>query len=55
MGALIGASSENTTFLQFIYQMIFLGCGVAAAISAGFQAPIAGVIFAHEAILRHSQ
>ena len=32
---------------------IFLGCGVAAAISAGFQAPIAGVIFAHEAILRH--
>ena len=30
-----------------------MGCGVAAAISAGFQAPIAGVIFAHEAILRH--
>ena len=26
---------------------------MAAAISAGFQAPIAGVIFAHEAILRH--
>lgn len=32
---------------------IYLGCGVAAAISAGFNAPIAGVIFAHEAILRH--
>lgn len=32
---------------------IFIGCGVAGAISAGFDTPIAGVIFAHEAILRH--
>ena len=32
---------------------VYLGCGVAAAISAGFNAPIAGVIFAHEAVLRH--
>jgi CIC family chloride channel protein len=32
---------------------VYLGCGVAAAISAGFNAPIAGIIFAHEAILRH--
>ena len=32
---------------------IVIGCGVAAAISAGFGAPIAGIIFAHEAILRH--
>jgi len=32
---------------------VYLGCGVAAAISAGFNAPIAGVVFAHEAILRH--
>jgi len=31
---------------------VYLGCGVAAAISAGFNAPIAGVVFAHEAILR---
>ena len=31
---------------------VYLGCGVAAAISAGFNAPIAGIIFAHEAILR---
>ena len=30
-----------------------MGCGVAAAISAGFHAPIAGIIFAHEAVLRH--
>ena len=32
---------------------IFIGCGVAGAIAAGFNAPIAGVVFAHEAILRH--
>ncbi len=32
---------------------IFLGCGVAAAISAGFNAPLAGIVFAHEAVLRH--
>lgn len=32
---------------------IFIGCGVAGAIAAGFNAPIAGIVFAHEAILRH--
>ena len=31
----------------------FIGCGVAAGIAAAFGAPIAGVIFAHEAVLRH--
>ena len=32
---------------------VFIGCGVAGAIAAGFNAPIAGMVFAHEAILRH--
>ena len=32
---------------------IVLGGGVAAAISTGFSAPLTGIIFAHEAILRH--
>ena len=32
---------------------IFLGCGVAGAISAGFNAPLAGILFAHSAIIRH--
>lgn len=32
---------------------IFIGCGVAGAISAGFNAPIAGILFAHEAVIRH--
>ena len=32
---------------------VFIGCGVAGAIAAGFNAPIAGMVFAHEAVLRH--
>lgn len=32
---------------------IAIACGVAAAISTAFNAPIAGLIFAHEVILRH--
>ena len=32
---------------------VLIGCGVAAAIAAGFNAPIAAIIFAHEAVLRH--
>ena len=32
---------------------ILLACGAAAAISSGFGAPIAGLVFAHEVIVRH--
>lgn len=32
---------------------IGIGCGVASAISTVFNAPIAGILFAHEVILRH--
>ena len=32
---------------------VVICCGVAAAISAGFGAPLAGILFAHEAIIRH--
>ena len=53
MGALIGNASRRLVNSSVLSNDVFLGCGVAAAISAGFQAPIAGLIFAHEAVLRH--
>ncbi len=50
-GATMGVWLKRFISSRLSYE-IYLGCGVAAAISAGFNAPIAGVIFAHEAILR---
>jgi CIC family chloride channel protein len=57
-GPLVHFGSTIGLFLKTYFRLrmnpdIFIGCGVAAAISAGFNAPLAGVIFAHEAILRH--
>ena len=51
-GAVIGSACKQFLFVKFSTD-VFIGCGVAAAISAGFGAPIAGLVFAHEAILRH--
>lgn len=51
-GGTVGAAFKRL-FNSTLSQDIWLGCGVAAAISAGFNAPLAGVVFAHEAILRH--
>ena len=51
-GATLGAFAKATLRLRITTDVI-LGGGVAAAISAGFNAPLAGIIFAHEAILRH--
>ena len=51
-GAVLGAGIKHFFRLK-ISTDIFLGGGVAAAISAGFNAPLAGILFAHEAILRH--
>ena len=53
MGALFGSMFQRLTAKATLSNDVFVGCGVAAAISAGFQAPIAGIIFAHEAVLRH--
>lgn len=52
LGGTIG-NLINKKFPDLLSKDTFIGCGVAAAISAGFNSPIGGIIFAHEAILRH--
>jgi chloride channel protein, CIC family len=51
-GATLGALMKATLKLRITTDIV-LGGGVAAAISAGFNAPLAGIMFAHEAVLRH--
>ena len=52
-GATIGTFIRQALGNKTIGTDVFIGCGVAAAIAAGFHAPIAGIVFAHEAVLRH--
>ncbi|MCB1385075.1 MAG: chloride channel protein [Nitratireductor sp.] len=53
----LGAAFSNGIARHFALpnwgKRTLLGCGVAAAVSASFNAPIAGVLFAHEVILGH--
>ena len=51
-GATLGIAVKRFVSSRLSHE-VYLGCGVAAAISAGFGAPIAGIVFAHEAVLRH--
>ncbi len=53
LGATIAAYAEDRFKLSSAARRSLLACGVAAAISASFNAPIAGVVFAHEVILSH--
>lgn len=53
LGASIGSLIAQLLRLNRTSIRILLGCGVAAAISSAFNAPIAGVIFAHEVIIGH--
>jgi len=48
-------SSYAATWMRFdgVHGRDLLGCAVAAAVSASFNAPIAGTIFALEVVLRH--
>ena len=51
-GTTLGAWLKKTVPFNFTPDL-YIGAGVAASISSGFGAPLAGLIFAHEAILRH--
>ncbi len=51
-GATFGALLKKTLPFKFNSDL-YIGAGVAASISAGFGAPVAGLLFAHEVILRH--
>jgi len=53
LGATLAAALTRLMDLPPAARRTLLGCGVAAAISASFNAPIAGVLFAHEVILGH--
>ena len=53
LGATLAAFLEDAFKLPSAARRTLLACGVAAAVSASFNAPIAGVLFAHEVILSH--
>jgi CIC family chloride channel protein len=53
MGASIGSWLSRLTRGDRSVSMISIACGCAAAISAAFHAPIAGLVFSREVVLRH--
>lgn len=53
MGAAIGSWMSRVAGVGRYLGTIGIGCGAAAAIATAFNAPVAGLVFAHEVILRH--
>jgi len=53
MGAMFGGLVRRLNVRVPDFATIAISCGVAAAISTAFNAPIAGLVFAHEVVLRH--
>ncbi len=53
LGATISSSIGHSLRIPAWSQRTLLACGVAGAVSASFNAPIAGALFAHEVILGH--
>ncbi len=53
LGTLVGQLANRLPFGLPDMRSIVIACGVAAAISTAFNAPIAALIFTHEVILRH--
>ena len=52
-GGTLAAFIRRRDFMPNIPHDIIIGSGVTAAISAAFASPFAGIIFAHEVVLRH--
>ena len=53
LGATLASVLQDLFKLPHTARRTLLACGAAAAVSASFNAPIAGVLFAHEVILAH--
>ncbi len=53
LGATLASGIDRHFRLSAAAKRTLLGCGVAAAVSASFNAPIAGVLFALEVVLGH--
>ena len=53
LGATLASGIDRHFQLSAVAKRTLLGCGVAAAVSASFNAPIAGVLFALEVVLGH--
>lgn len=53
LGAAISASIAKRLRFPRPLMRTLLGCGAAAAVAASFNAPIAGVLFAHEVVVGH--
>ncbi|TFH87415.1 CBS domain-containing protein [Billgrantia azerbaijanica] len=53
LGATLGSLGTRLLRLGRSEDNITIACGVAAAIATAFNAPLAGIVFAHEVVLRH--
>jgi len=53
LGTMVGSLAARLGHRLEDLQPIAMSCGVAAAIATAFNAPIAGLVFAHEVVLRH--
>ncbi|WP_163560038.1 chloride channel protein [Halomonas sp. NO4] len=53
LGASLGSLGARLLRLGRSEDNITIACGVAAAIATAFNAPLAGIVFAHEVVLRH--